>query len=80
MNRILVVEDDRNMALGLEFNLKSEGFDVTVCSDGESGLEALETQTFDLLVLDWMMPGMDGMEVLRRLRGRNVRIPVLLLT
>lgn len=80
MNRILVVEDNRNMALGLEFNLKSEGFDVSVCSDGESGLEALETQTFDLLVLDWMMPGMDGMEVLRRLRGKNVKMPVLLLT
>ena len=80
MSRILVVEDDRNMALGLEFNLKSEGFDVRVCTDGESGLEALESSGFDLLVLDWMMPGIDGIEVLRKLRARGERMPILLLT
>jgi DNA-binding response OmpR family regulator len=80
MNRILVIEDDRNMALGLEFNLKSEGFEVRVCTDGESGLEALESSAFDLLVLDWMMPGIDGIGVLRKLRARNVKMPILLLT
>jgi DNA-binding response OmpR family regulator len=80
VNRILLVEDDRNMAMGLEFNLKSEGFDVTVCHDGESGLEAVATGTFDLMVLDWMMPGMDGLDVLRKLRGRSVKMPILLLT
>jgi DNA-binding response OmpR family regulator len=80
MNRILVVEDDRNMALGLDFNLKSEGFEVAVCPDGESGLVALESQAYDLMVLDWMMPGMDGIEVLRKLRGRKVKMPILLLT
>jgi DNA-binding response OmpR family regulator len=80
VSRILLVEDDRNMAMGLEFNLKSEGFDVTVCPDGESGLAALEAGPFDLMVLDWMMPGMDGLEVLRKLRGKNVKMPILLLT
>jgi DNA-binding response OmpR family regulator len=85
MSRILLVEDDRNMAMGLEFNLKSEGFDVHVSPDGESGLEAMGAaaeagKPFDLMVLDWMMPGMDGLEVLRRLRGKNVKIPILLLT
>ncbi len=80
MSRILLIEDDRNMALGLEFNLKSEGFEVTACTDGESGLEALEAGAYDLLVLDWMMPGIDGLEVLRKLRAREVRMPVLLLT
>lgn len=80
MSRILLVEDDRNMAMGLEFNLRSEGFEVTVCPDGESGLEALEAKPYDLMVLDWMMPGIDGMEVLKRLRAGNVKLPILLLT
>jgi two-component system, OmpR family, alkaline phosphatase synthesis response regulator PhoP len=80
MNRILLIEDDRNMAMGLVFNLKSEGFEVTHCLDGETGLAAMEEKEFDLLVLDWMLPGVDGLEVLRRLRSRNVSVPVLLLT
>lgn len=80
MNRILLIEDDRNMAMGLEFNLKSEGFDVTHCGDGESGLAVLSEKEFDLLVLDWTLPGVDGLEVLRRLRSKNVSVPVLLLT
>lgn len=80
MNRILLVEDDRNMALGIEFNLKKEGFMVTTCVDGESGLATLSQNSFDLIVLDWMLPGLDGLEVLRKVRQNNVSIPVLLLT
>jgi two-component system alkaline phosphatase synthesis response regulator PhoP len=80
MNRILLVEDDRNMAMGLEYNLRSEGFDVTLCGDGESGLAALAAKDFDLLVLDWMLPGADGLEVLRKLRQKNTALPVLILT
>ncbi len=80
MSRILLVEDDGSMAMGLEFNLRSEGFEVKVCPDGESGLEALKEGPYDLLVLDWMLPGIDGLEVLRRLRSQNVNIPILLLT
>ena len=81
MNRILLVEDDRNMALGLEFNLRSEGYEVVVCADTESATETLARgPEFDLVVLDWMLPGEDGVSLLRRLRGDNNRIPVLLLT
>jgi two-component system, OmpR family, alkaline phosphatase synthesis response regulator PhoP len=80
MNRILLIEDDRNMAMGLVFNLKSEGFDVTHCLDGETGMAAMSAGEFDLLVLDWMLPGVDGLEVLRQLRKNNVSVPVLLLT
>jgi two-component system, OmpR family, alkaline phosphatase synthesis response regulator PhoP len=80
MNRILLIEDDRNMAMGLEFNLKTEGFDVTYCPDGETGLAAMAEKEFDLLVLDWMLPGADGLEILRRLRLTNMSVPVLLLT
>jgi two-component system alkaline phosphatase synthesis response regulator PhoP len=79
-NRILLIEDDRNMAMGLEFNLKSEGFEVVHCMDGESGLAALAAGEFDLLVLDWMLPGVDGLEVLRELRKKKLSMPVLLLT
>jgi two-component system, OmpR family, alkaline phosphatase synthesis response regulator PhoP len=78
--RILLIEDDKNMAMGLEFNLRSEGFEVTHCMDGETGLAAIAAGEFDLLVLDWMLPGVDGLEVLRRLRRKNVSVPVLLLT
>ena len=80
MNRILLIEDDLNMAMGLEFNLKKEGFIVTHCADGEAGLETLNKNEFDLIVLDWMLPGADGLEVLRKVRQNNVSIPVLLLT
>ena len=81
MNRILLVEDDRNLALGLEFNLRSEGYDVTVCSDAESALEAIaKGPEFDLVVLDWMLPGLEGTDMLRQLRRDNNRVPVLLLT
>ena len=80
MSHILLVEDDRNMALGLEFNLRSEGFDVTVCPDAETGMLTFAGGEFDLVVLDWMLPGADGLEMLRQLRSSNVQVPVLLLT
>ena len=81
MNRILLVEDDRNLALGLEFNLRSEGYEVTVCPDAESALVALAKESeFDLIVLDWMLPGKDGIEMLRELRQVKNTVPVLLLT
>jgi DNA-binding response OmpR family regulator len=81
MSRILLVEDDENLALGLEFNLRSEGYEVLVCPDAETSLEAFSRgEEFDLVVLDWMLPGQDGLEMLRRLRGENRPVPVLLLT
>jgi len=81
MSRILLVEDDQNLALGLEFNLRSEGYDVVVCPDAESAWEAFShPPEFDLLLLDWMLPGEDGLQMLRRLRKENGRIPVFLLT
>lgn len=81
MSRVLLVEDDRNLALGLEFNLRSEGYEVESCPDAESAMEALKQgPDFDLMVLDWMLPGQDGIELLRQLRAHNNWIPVLLLT
>lgn len=81
MSRILLVEDDQNLAMGLEFNLRSEGYEVVVCPDAESAWEALtRPPDFDLVLLDWMLPGEDGLQMLRRLRKNNGRIPVFLLT
>lgn len=80
MTRILLIEDDSSMAMGLEYNLRSEGYEVVLCQDGESGLKALRESVFDLVLLDWMLPGLDGIEVLKTIRADQVAVPVLLLT
>lgn len=78
--RILLVEDDLAMALGLEFNLKAEGFAVSHCPDGESGLELALEGGFSLVVLDMMLPGISGLDVLQGLRRRDLKSPVLILS
>jgi DNA-binding response OmpR family regulator len=67
--RVLVVEDDADLAMFMRQVLAADGFDVTVASDGRTGLDALEHRQFALVVLDLMMPGMDGIEF--RLRQRQ---------
>jgi DNA-binding response OmpR family regulator len=77
---ILIVEDEYAVARGIEYALTQEGYEVTVARTGEDGLrEALERAP-DLLILDVRLPGMDGFEVLRRLRGSGAKMPVLFLT
>src|SRR5258708_40070731 len=78
--RILVVEDDSKMAELLRRGLGKEGHSVTVAIDGSSGLEEAQTRTFDVVVLDIMLPSMDGLTVARRLRSAGNRIPILMLT
>jgi DNA-binding response OmpR family regulator len=77
---ILVVEDERALALGLEDDLKLEGYDVEIVGDGEAASRRAHEQSFDLIVLDVMLPGKDGFEVCRELRRTGVRTPVILLT
>jgi DNA-binding response OmpR family regulator len=77
--RILVVDDEANIRRIVTSYLRREGFDVTEAADGESGLAAFERFPPDLVVLDVMMPGIDGIEVLRRLR-RLSDVPVIMLT
>lgn len=78
--RILLVEDDQTMALGLAFNLEEEGYETTHCPDGESGLAAALGGGYDLVVLDMLLPGKSGLDVLVELRSYDVRTPVLILS
>jgi two-component system response regulator MprA len=77
---ILVVDDDAPIRRMLERTLAADGYVVATAGDGGGALAALERHTPDLLVLDVAMPGVDGLGVLRRLRGRRLALPVLLLT
>ena len=78
--RILVIEDDHALALGLRINLEAEGYEVIHTTTAEDGLSFIEVSCADLVVLDLMLPGMDGMEALSRIRRHNPKLPVLILT
>ena len=78
--QILVVEDERRMAELLEQTLHEEGHQVVLARDGREGFEIARCSPFDVIVLDVMLPGMDGLAVARKLRERGNRTPVLMLT
>src|SRR5258705_6351931 len=78
--RILVIEDNPDLAYGLRNNLEIEGYEVEVAKDGTKGLSRARSANPDLVVLDLMLPGMDGFRVLRALREDGHGMPVLILT
>jgi len=78
--RILVVEDEPKVAKALQEGLEAENYEVTLAQTGEDGFFLASSQAFDLIVLDWMLPGRDGLEVLSTLRKRGTQTPVLVLT
>lgn len=80
--KVLVVEDEEPLSLLLQYNLKAEGFEVNVAQDGEEAQLAVDEEAPDLIVLDWMLPGISGLELCRRLRSAQItrNIPILLLT
>jgi two-component system response regulator MtrA len=80
MARILIVEDNTDLAAGLRYNLELEGYDVLLAEDGPTGLELGRTASPDLIILDAMLPQLDGFQVLRALRADSVDVPVLMLT
>jgi two-component system alkaline phosphatase synthesis response regulator PhoP len=80
MSRVLIVEDNQDLAFGLRNNLEIEGYSVEVAEDGPSGLAAARRSPPDLVVLDLMIPGIDGYRVLRQLREDGLNMPVLILT
>ena len=78
--RVLVVEDNPDMGPYLEQGLREHGFAVDLVADGNRGLDYAATGVYDLLILDRMLPGRDGLEILRRLRAADIRTPVIFLT
>ncbi|MFP5345035.1 MAG: response regulator, partial [Gammaproteobacteria bacterium] len=75
-----MIEDDRDIAHLVQMHLRDMGCQVTVTHNGQQGLDLAMAQQFDLIVLDLMIPGMDGLEVCRRLRARPPYTPILMLT
>ena len=78
--KVLIVEDDPHILLGLEEVLKSDGFEVAVCSRGDQAVEAVRKQRPGLVVLDVMLPGMSGYDICKELRAKKVATPILMLT
>ena len=80
MPKILIVEDEPDIAFGLEEDLTRHGYEVETVSDGETALQRIEEKAWDLILLDVMLPGMDGFEVCEELRRSSVRTPIIMLT
>ena len=78
--RLLLVEDDPTLRRALSFNLTREGYEVAAAGDGEAALDAARSDRLDLILLDVMLPGMSGIEVLRALRREGVTTPVIILS
>src|SRR5437016_2273054 len=78
--RILVVEDNADLAAGIAYNLTLEGYDVRIAEEGRAAIAASAEWTPDLVLLDLMLPGVDGYQVLQAIRGTGSRVPVLILS
>ena len=77
--KILVVDDEKLLVKGLKFNLENEGYEVDTCYDGAAAVKMAETGNYDLILLDLMMPEMDGIEACMRIR-QNSTVPIIMLT
>ena len=78
--RILLVEDEKKVADIIERGLKAERYAVDVCHDGQQGWETANAYDYDLLILDLMLPGLSGTEIMERVRRKNSQVPILILT
>jgi two-component system alkaline phosphatase synthesis response regulator PhoP len=78
--RVLLVEDEENLAIGLKYNLTEEGYIVELAKDGREALKLFETKKIDLIILDIMIPYIDGFEIARRVRKKDPQMPILMLT
>jgi DNA-binding response OmpR family regulator len=78
--RILIIEDNSDLAGLVAMHLRDLSFDVDIAEDGPSGLARAGTAVYDLIILDVMLPGMDGIEVCRRIRGQLLYVPIVMLT
>jgi DNA-binding response OmpR family regulator len=78
--KILVIEDEPGIAFGLETDLQTEGYEVTLVDDGAKAVSRALSESFDLILLDIMLPNTDGFEICRQLRHKGLKIPIILLT
>src|SRR6185436_4873666 len=78
--RILLVEDDSSLGFVIKDNLAMKGYDVTLCTDGESGFEVFSKEEFDLCIFDVMLPKQDGFALAQKVREKNERVPILFVT
>ena len=79
-SQILIVEDETKLAQFIELELKSEGYQVKIATNGFDGLTQARELTPDLLILDWMLPGISGLEICQRLRQTGITVPIIILT
>ncbi|UFS68597.1 response regulator transcription factor [Geomonas sp. RF6] len=79
-SHILLVEDELHLARGISFNLEQEGYLVSHVESGEEALEKVQVERFELIILDLMLPGMDGYRVCREIRRLDARVPILMVT
>lgn len=80
MKHILIVEDEEGIVLFLKQGLEEEGYQVSSANNGKSGLELFQNEKFDLVLLDWMLPKMTGVEVCKAIRQQNTKVPIIFLT
>ena len=80
MKKVLVVDDEESIRTLLQFNLQKEGYQVTLAEDGQKGLALALQEAFDFIILDVMLPYLDGMEITKKLRQEKVDSPILMLT
>ncbi|WP_332689775.1 response regulator transcription factor [Halalkalibacter lacteus] len=80
LQRLLIVDDEESIVTLLQFNLEQSGYEVTTAMDGATALDLATNQSFDLLILDLMLPEMDGLDVCKQLRQNKVSTPILMLT
>lgn len=80
MNKILIIEDDKAIRMSLEEDLVTEGYQVDFAFNGPTGLEEAMKRGHDLILLDLMLPGMDGLEICKELRRQNIKTPIIMLT
>lgn len=80
MKKILIVEDEQSMLIGLKDNFEFEGYDVETSDSGDKGLLKIKTNRFDLVILDVMLPGISGFDILRMVRNQGITTPIILLT
>lgn len=80
MKHLLIVEDEEGIVQFLKQGLEEEGYQVTAATNGKAGLEAFNAGKFDLLLLDWMLPKMTGLELCKAIRQTNTKVPILFLT